>query len=121
MISNVYSNNGYDFYEQRFKNRQDLISYLKNAKTSIAFSSRELASHKNSDGYDEWTKTKSFEEALKLFEYGWYEDFDKFLVQKKQIDKHFPYVAKKKTYHNYVCGSVPNVVNAINNLSLIHI
>lgn len=118
MISNVYSNNGYDFYEQRFKNRQDLISYLKNAKTSIAFSSRELASHKNSDGYDEWTKTKSFEEALKLFEYGWYEDFDKFLVQKKQIDKHFPYVAKKKTYHNYVCGSVPNVVNAINNLPL---
>ena len=92
MISNVYSNNGYDFYEQRFKNRQDLISYLKNAKTSIAFSSRELASHKNSDGYDEWTKTKSFEEALKLFEYGWYEDFDKFLVQKKQIDKHFPAV-----------------------------
>lgn len=118
MISNVYSNNGYDFYEQRFKNRQDLISYLKNAKTSIVFSSRELASHKNSDDYDEWTKTKSFEEALKLFEYGWYEDFDKFLVQKKQIDKHFPYVAKKKTYHNYVCGSVPNVVNAINNLPL---
>ena len=49
MISNVYSNNGYDFFEQRFKNRQDLISYLKTAKTSIAFSSRELASHKISD------------------------------------------------------------------------
>lgn len=118
MISNVYSNNGYDFFEQRFKNRQDLISYLKSAKTSLAFSSSELASHKISDDQTEWTKTKSFEEALKLFEYGWYEDFDKFLIQKKQIDKHFPYVAKKKTYHNYVCGSVPNVVNAINNLPL---
>ena len=118
MISNVYSNNGYDFFEQRFQNRQDLISYLKNAKTSMAFSSRKLASHEISDSYNEWTKTKSFEEALRLFEYGWYEDFDKFLVQKKQIDKYFPYVAKKKTYHNYVCGSVPNVVNAINNLPL---
>lgn len=118
MISNVYSNNEYDFFEQRFKNRQDLISYLKDAKTSISFSSRELVSHKICDYHDEWTKTKSFEEALKLFEYGWYEDFDKFLVQKRQIDKYFPYVAKKKIYHNYVCGSVPNVVNAINNLPL---
>ena len=89
MISNVYSNNGYDFFEQRFKNRQDLISYLKSAKTSLAFSSSELVSHKISDDQTEWTKTKSFEEALKLFEYGWYEDFDKFLVQKKQIDKYF--------------------------------
>ena len=118
MISNIYSNNGYDFFEQKFKNRQDLISYLKSAKTSLAFSSRELASHKTSDGYIEWTKTKSFDEALQLFENGWYEDFDKFLAQKKQIDKYFPYIAKKKTYHNYICGSVPNVVNAINNLPL---
>lgn len=118
MISNVYSNNGYDFFEQSFKNRSDLISYLKNAKTAMAFSSTELSSYKNSADYNEWTKTKSFEEALKLFEYGWYEDFDKFLVQKKQIDRHFPYVAKKKIYHNYICGSVPNVVNVINNLPL---
>lgn len=118
MISNVYSNDGYEFFEQRFKNRQDLISYLKNAKTSLAFSSSELASHEISDDQTEWTKTNSFEEAVKLFEYGWYEDFDKFLTQKKQIDKYFPYVAKKKTYHNYVCGSVPNVVSAINNLPL---
>lgn len=118
MISNVYSNNGYDFFEQKFKNGQDLICYLKNAKTSIAFSGIALASHNISDDYTEWTKTKSFEEALKLFEYGWYEDFDKFLAQKKQIDKHFPYIAKKKTYHNYVCGSVPNIVNAINNIPL---
>lgn len=118
MISNIYSNNGYDFFEQRFTSRQDLISYLKRAKTSLVFASRELASHEISDCYDEWTKTKSFDEALKLFEYGWYEDFDKFLAQKKQIDKYFPYVANKKTYHNYVCGSVPNVVNAINNLPL---
>ena len=118
MISKNYSNNGYEFFEQRFKNRQDLISYLKDAKTSIAFSTEKLASQKNSEADIEWTKTESFEEALKLFEFGWYEDFDKFLVQKKQIDKHFPYVANKKTYHNYVCGSVPNVVNAINNLPL---
>lgn len=118
MESNVYSNNKYDFFEQRFKNRQDLISYLKTAKTSITFLSRELISHEVSDHTTEWTKTKSFEEALKLFESGWYQDFDKFLVQKKQVDKHFPYVAKKKIYHNYVCGSVPNVVNAINNLPL---
>ena len=118
MISNIYSNNGYDFFEQKFKNRQDLISYLKNAKTSLAFSSGELASHKTSDIYLDWTKTKSFDEALQLFENGWYEDFDNFLVQKKQIDKYFPYIAKKKTYRNYICGSVPNVVNAINNLPL---
>ena len=74
------------------------------------------SSHKISDDYNKWTKTKSFDEALTLFETGWYEDFDKFLVQKKQIDKYFPYVAKKKTYRNYICGSVPNVVHAINNL-----
>lgn len=118
MKSNIYSNNGYDFFEQKFKSRQDLISYLKNAKTSFAFQGIELASHKVSADNTEWTKTKSFEEALKLFECGWYEDFDKFLVQKRQIDKYFPYVSRKKAYHNYVCGGVPNVVNAINNLPL---
>ncbi len=118
MISNIYSNNGYDFFEQKFKSRQDLISYLKSAKTSLAFSSKELESYETSDSYTKWSKTKSFDEALKLFENGWYEDFDKFLAQKKQIDKYFPYIAKKKNYHNYICGSVPNVVNAINNLPL---
>ena len=118
MISNIYSNNGYDFFEQKFKNRQDLISYLKSAKTSLAFLGTELASYDTSDEYIAWTKTKSFDEALQLFENGWYEDFDKFLAQKKQIDKYFPYIAKKKTYHNYFCGSVPNVFNAINNLPL---
>ena len=118
MISNIYSNNGYDFFEQRFKSRQDLIHYLKVAKTSLVFANKQLSSHKISDDYNKWTKTKSFDEALTLFETGWYEDFDKFLVQKKQIDKYFPYVAKKKTYRNYICGSVPNVVHAINNLPL---
>ena len=100
MISNIYSNNEYDFFTQKFKNREDLISYLKNAKTSLAFSKVELASNKTTDDYNKWTKTKSFDEALKLFEYGWYEDFDKFLAQKKQIDKYFPYIAKKKTYQS---------------------
>ena len=50
MISNVYSNDGYEFFEQRFKNRQDLISYLKNAKTSVSFSSsfdKTKANHEN--------------------------------------------------------------------------
>ena len=107
MISNVYSNNKYDFFEQRFKNRNDLISYLKSAKTSLTFQGERIASHENSKDRSEWTNTKSFDE-----------DFDKFLSLKKQIDKYFPYIAKKKSYHNYVCGSVPNVVNAINNLPL---
>lgn len=118
MQSNIYSNHGYDFFEQRFKSRQDLISYLKDAKTSLAFFGKELSSHKTSDDYAEWTKTKSFEEALNLFEYGWYEDFDEFLAQKKQIDKHFPYITKKRNYYNSTHGSVPNVVNAVNGLPL---
>lgn len=118
MKSYNYSNDGYELFEQKFKSRQDLISYLKNAKTSLAFQFRELASQRVSEDSTEWTKTRSFDEALNLFECGWYQDFDKFLTQKKQIDKYFPYVAKKKSYHNYVCGSVPNVVNAINNLPL---
>ena len=118
MKSNIYSNDGYEFFEQKFKSKQDLICYLKNAKTSLAFASRKLASHAESDFYFDWTKTESFEEALDFFENGWYEDFDKFLAQKKQIDKYFPYIAKKNTYHNYICGSVPNVFNAINNIPL---
>lgn len=118
MKSYNYSNDGYELFEQKFKSRQDLISYLKNAKTSSAFQFRELASQRVSEDSTEWTKTRSFDEALNLFECGWYQDFDKFLTHKKQIDKYFPYVAKKKSYHNYVCGSVPNVVNAINNLPL---
>lgn len=118
MESHIYSNKGYDFFEQRFKSRQDLISYLKDARTSLTFASRELSSQKKNDGYNDWAKTKSFEEALKLFESGWFEEFDTFLSQKKQIDKYFPYIAQKRNYHNSVCGSVPNVVNAIRNLPL---
>lgn len=118
MESHIYSNKGYDFFEQRFKSRQDLITYLKEARTSLTFASRELSSHNDSDGYNKWAKTKSFEEALRLFETGWFEDFDTFLSQKKQIDKYFPYIGQKRNYHNSVCGSVPNVVNAIRNLPL---
>lgn len=118
MQSKIYSKDGYDFYHQIFLNRQDFISYLKSAKTSMTFLRSELASHIVSDRYTEWTKTKTFNEALNLFEYGWHEDFDSFLSLKKQIDKYFPYIAKKKMFHNYVCGSVPNIVNAINNLPL---
>ena len=118
MKSNIYSKDDYDFFEITFKNKQDLLSYLKTAKTSTTFSTREILSHNISEEYIAWSKTKSFAEALQLFENGWYEDFDKFLAQKKQIDKYFPYIAKKKTYYNYICGSVPNVVNAINNLPL---
>lgn len=118
MKSYNYSNDGYELFEQKFKSRQDLISYLKNAKTSLVFKFRQIGSYMISESSTEWTKTRSFDEALNLFECGWYQDFDKFLTQKKQIDKYFPYVAKKKSYHNYVCGSVPNVVNAINNLPL---
>ena len=118
MISNIYSKGGYDFVEQRFKGREDLISYLKSAETSLTFKSRPLISHDISDENTKWTKTKTFEEAINLFEYGWYEDYDKFLSQKKQIDKYFPYVIHKKSYQNHICGSVPNIVNAINNLPL---
>lgn len=118
MESHIYSNKGYDFFEQRFKSRQDLISYLKDARTSLTFASRELSSQKKNDGYNDWAKTKSFEEALELFESGWFEEFDTFLSQKKQIDKYFPYIAQRRNYHNSVCGGVPNVVNAIRNLPL---
>ncbi len=118
MIRNIHSKQGYDCFEQNFKNRQDFISYLKTAKTSSTFIAKNLASYEISRSNTEWTGTKSFDEALNLFENGWYENFDQFLAQKQQIDKFFPYVSKKKIYHNDICGSVPNVVNAINNLPL---
>ncbi len=114
MKSNIYSNDGYEFFELKFANKQDLISHIKNADTSKTFLGKELASQRTSDV--DWYKTNSFSEALNMFESGWYEDFDKFLALKKQIDKSFPYIAEKRVYKNYICGGVPNVVNAINNL-----
>lgn len=116
MKSNIYSNNGYDFFELKFANKQDLISYVKNAETIPRLLGKKLSSQVTSNA--DWYKTKSFSEALDMFENGWYEDFDKFLALKKQIDKSFPYTSEKRVYKNYICGSVPNVVNAINNLPL---
>lgn len=118
MISNIYANNKYDFIDLIFKNKEDLISYLKNAKTSIAFSDEILSSQDVSESRTNFTKTSSYDEAFKLFEYGWYEDFEKFLSLKKQIDKSFPYLIKKSSYFNHMCGNVPNVFNAINNIPL---
>ena len=114
MRSKIYSNDEYDIFEQIFMNREDFISYLKSAKITAFFASRPAS---NSEGND-WYATKSFDEAMKLFEYGWYADFDTFLARKKQIDRYFPYITRKKSYFNNVCGSVPNVVNAINNLPM---
>ena len=37
MIRNIYFKQGYECFEQNFKNRQDFISYLKHAKTSSTF------------------------------------------------------------------------------------
>ena len=114
--------NDYELIDIEFKNRQDLIEYLKNAKTSLLFrryyKNKPVQSLDISDNSTNFTGTKTFEEALELFENGWYEDFENFLILKKQVEKKFPYISRKKEFCNSVFGSVPNVVNAINNLPL---
>jgi len=112
----VYSKDGYRFIDIEFNNRRDFIDYLKKAPTSLTFNGNELASKEMSEYRNDFTGTKTFEEALQLFENGWYEEFTNFLNLKKQIDKLMPYVALKRNFENNVHGSSPNVVNAIKNL-----
>jgi hypothetical protein len=115
VIKNLYSNNGYEFFDIRFKSKTDLIDYLSSAPTADVFKYDRLSS---TEGSFEFTKTNSYEEALNFFKNGWYDGFNNFLTIKRQIDKFFPYISRKKMYHNSVNGSVPNVFNAVNNLPL---
>ena len=116
MKKNVYSKDGYRFIDIEFDNRRDFIDYLKTAKTSLTFWGTELASMKISVERFEFTSTTNFNEALILFENGWYEEFENFLNLKKQVDKLMPYVSLKKRFENRVSGFIPNVPNAIRNL-----
>lgn len=116
MKKSVYSKDKYRFIDIEFNNRRDFIDYLKKASTSLTFIGQELASMDTSNSGIEFTRTNSFNEALELFENGWYEEFNNFLNLKKQIDKLMPYVSLRRHFENKVYGSSPNVANAIMNL-----
>ena len=118
MLKNFYSKDEYDVIEMDFKNSTDFVEYLKKAETSLVFSNKPLASQNTDKEYRDWCNTKSFDEALNLFENGWTDEFSNFLQIKKQIDKYFPYVLQKRIYKNNFYGSVPNVSNVVRNLPL---
>jgi len=118
MISKNYSEKSYEMFDISFRGTTDFVNYLKNAQTSSTFSHSTLASLAKKEEYIEFSQTTSMEQAIEMFEYGWGDEFESFLSAKKQLDKIFPYIAKKLVLQNNVVGSIPNVFNAINNIPL---
>lgn len=115
MLLKNYSQKSWEMFDISFRGTSDFVSYLKTASTAPNFTYDKLFSF---IGDYEFTKTNSLEQAIEMFECGWSEGFDSFLSAKKQLDKIFPYIAKKMVLQNNVFGSVPNVFNAINNIPL---
>ncbi len=118
MKFNNYSQKGYEIFDISFSSKTDLIGYLKITKTSSTWSHQIIESKVENRDRLEFTGVMTFEQAINLFENGWYENFQQFLEAKKSIDKIFPYVIKNFEYKNSINGGIPNIFNAINNIPL---
>lgn len=94
---------------ERFDNINQMLTALKNRPANTVFKSRDLSSE---TGSEDFTRTKSYEEALKLIENGWEEPLEKI---KKGVSNGFKSngTLNKSRPQTGIVGYAPCVPNAI--------
>lgn len=88
-----------------FDSMEDYIAYLRDAQTHPAFAGV-LASER---GSEEFTRTKSLDEALELAQFGWHDNFNQLVHLVETIKRSLDLkLEPNHTYHDYV-GFAPDV------------
>ena len=121
----------YKTFRYEFDSIDDLVSYILNhdINTEIFY---ELSSN---TGSIEFTKTNSFEEAVRLLEYGWNEEFEKIVHLKDDVDRKLlelgensllrtkDYVGFSPSIPDYLHGNPQNMHRVIlkNNYEIINV
>ena len=96
--------------EYYFENIDRFINYILNAEINcIFFNKDELSSNDSRKSKQEFCKTSSFDEAVRLCEYGWNEKFDRFLYLKSEIDKEFLDIENVIGRKKDIVGFAPSV------------
>ena len=89
-----------------FDSLEDYLSYLQTAPTHAAFERGNLASRA---GSEEFTGTKSLEEALDLCRYGWHERFGELVALVERVKRSLDVrIDPRRTFNDYV-GFAPDV------------
>lgn len=107
-MNTTYRSNNYEVIEHSFTSMSEFLEYILTQPIN-----KELFTHLESDEVSEsktkFTKTKTFEEAVKLCKFGYFENFDKFYSDKIMLE---PYITCDgiglKNSNDYV-GFTPDV------------
>ncbi len=100
----LYRDNDYQIMYYKFFSLHEYTSFLTSELSNPKFSG-----YSSNEGDYSFCKTRSFEEALDLCTYGYYEDYKQFINLKISLDRFLTLATKKsKAFNDYV-GFVPDV------------
>ena len=100
----LYRENDYQIMYYKFFSLHEYTSFLTSQLSNPKFSG-----YSSNEGDYSFCKTRSFEEALDLCTYGYYEDYKQFISLKISLDRFLTLATKKsKAFNDYV-GFVPDV------------
>lgn len=96
--------------EHSFESMSDFLDYIETQPINTElFSESEILSSEVSESTTEFTKTETFEEAVKLCRFGYFKDFEKFYRDKVMIEPYITFEGKGlRDTHDYV-GFFPDV------------
>ena len=117
--------NNKEVLEHDFHSMSEFLDYILTQPINTeVFDPSSLSSAKTTSDYVEFTKTKTFEEAVNLCRFGYFENFDKFYRDKVRLQAHFTndgigsrlsndYVGFYPDIKAYMDGNPLNMVNSV--------
>lgn len=103
-----YEKNGYNVMYHYFDSITEFLNYIDHNQTAPGFANKSnLASMKTDD--NEWSGTRSLDEAKELAKFGYNENFDRFLELKDKLEKYIKLSSTKAKQFNYYIGYAPDV------------
>ena len=100
----LYRENDYQIMYYKFFSLHEYANFLTSELSNPKFSG-----YSSNEGDYAFCKTKTFEEAINLCTYGYYEDYKQFISLKIRLDRFLTLATKKsKAFNDYV-GFAPNV------------
>lgn len=103
-----YNKNNHMVMNYYFDSITEFLNYIDNTPTADGFINySDLSSMKTSN--NEWSGTRSLEEAENLAKYGYSQNFESFIELKDKLEKYIKLSNKKASQFNFYVGYVPDV------------
>lgn len=102
-----YKKNNYNVMYHYFDSITEFLDYIDHHETARGFANKKLDSMNTND--NEWSGTRSLDEAKELCKYGYSENFERFLELKDKLEKYIKLCSTKAKQFNYYIGYAPDV------------